>query len=147
SKARVQFYDTLRNNTFKTRRHSLWLLAGVALAILVVTMIGIAGLTGFWVQKRTRSIGIRRALGARRAHILVHFHTENALIVGLGIALGMLLAYFGNALLMRYYELPRLPLWYLPAGAAVLWILGQLAVLAPALRASRVPPVVATRSV
>ena len=48
---------------------------------------------------------------------------------------------------MRHYELPRLPLWYLPVGALALWALGQLAVLAPALRASRVPPVVATRSV
>jgi putative ABC transport system permease protein len=40
-----------------------------------------------------------------------------------------------------------LPLWYLPVGALVLWGLGQLAVLAPALRAAAVPPVVATRSV
>jgi putative ABC transport system permease protein len=48
---------------------------------------------------------------------------------------------------MRYYELPRLPLSALPLGALALCVLGQLAVLAPALRASRVPPVVATRSV
>jgi putative ABC transport system permease protein len=52
-----------------------------------------------------------------------------------------------NLVLMRHYELPRLPLWYLPVGALVLWGLGQLAVLSPALRAARVPPVVATRSV
>jgi putative ABC transport system permease protein len=59
----------------------------------------------------------------------------------------MLLAIALNLLLMSRYELPRLPLGYLPAGALALWGLGQLAVLAPALRASRVPPVVATRSV
>jgi putative ABC transport system permease protein len=58
-----------------------------------------------------------------------------------------LLAIGLNLLLMKHYELPRLPLWYLPVGAAVLWLLGQLAVLAPAVRASNVPPVVATRSV
>jgi putative ABC transport system permease protein len=52
-----------------------------------------------------------------------------------------------NLLLMRHYELPRLPLWYLPVGALALWTLGQLAVLSPALRAASVPPVVATRSV
>jgi putative ABC transport system permease protein len=52
-----------------------------------------------------------------------------------------------NLLLMKHYELPRLPLWYLPVGAVVLWLLGQLSVLAPALRAANVPPVVATRSV
>lgn len=40
-----------------------------------------------------------------------------------------------------------LPLAYLPIGAVVLWLLGQLAVLGPALRTAAVPPVVATRSV
>jgi putative ABC transport system permease protein len=42
--------------------------------------------------------------------------------------------------------LPRLPAIYLPAGAIALWSIGQLAVLAPALRAAAVSPVVATRS-
>ncbi|TAM13710.1 MAG: ABC transporter permease, partial [Rhodanobacter sp.] len=60
---------------------------------------------------------------------------------------GVLLAIGLNLLLMTHYELPRLPLWYLPVGALALWVLGQLAVLSPALRASNVPPVVATRSV
>ena len=41
----------------------------------------------------------------------------------------------------------RLPLYYLPAGALLLWTLGQLAVYAPARRAASVPPAVATRSV
>ncbi|MDQ6645944.1 MAG: hypothetical protein M3Y93_01760, partial [Pseudomonadota bacterium] len=71
----------------------------------------------------------------------------NFLIVSLGIGLGMLLAYLLNAVLMHFYELPRLPLYYLPIGALALWLLGQLAVLGPALRAAAVPPVVATRSV
>ena len=47
---------------------------------------------------------------------------------------------------MQHYELPRLPLLYLPAGAVVLWGLGQLSVLGPALRAAAVPPAVATRT-
>jgi putative ABC transport system permease protein len=48
---------------------------------------------------------------------------------------------------MHHYELTRLPWPYLPLGAALMLLLGQLAVLSPALRAARVPPVVATRSV
>lgn len=147
SKARARFYDDIRTTAFSSRRAALWLLASVALVVLVVTVIGIMGLTAFWIQRRTRSIGIRRALGARRVDILKYFHAENALIVIIGIAIGMLLAYFGNAALMRYYELPRLPLWYLPIGAGAMLVLGQLAVLSPALRAAAVPPVVATRSV
>jgi len=50
-------------------------------------------------------------------------------------------------LLMQHYQLLRLPAFYLPAGAATLWLLGQLAVLGPARRAAAVPPAVATRSV
>ena len=48
---------------------------------------------------------------------------------------------------MSKYELPRLPLHYLPIGALALWLLGQVAVFGPARRAAAVPPAVATRSV
>ena len=147
SKGRARFYDTIKSGFFSSSRAALWLLASVALVVLAVTVIGIMGLTGFWIQRRARSIGIRRALGARRRDILQYFQAENALVVVIGITIGMLLAYFGNALLMRYYELPRLPLWDLPVGAVVMLILGQLAVLPPALRAAGVPPIVATRNV
>ena len=145
--ARVGFYNERRAQAFKSERAALWLFAGVTLAVVIVTVVGIMGLTGFWVQKRTRQIGIHRALGARRAHILRYFLVENALIVSVGVMVGMLFALLGNGLLMRHYELPHLPWIYLPVGALVLLLLGQLAVLGPALRAAAVPPVVATRSV
>jgi putative ABC transport system permease protein len=48
---------------------------------------------------------------------------------------------------MQHYELVRLPWIWLPIGALLLLALGQLAVLAPARRASRIPPIVATRAV
>jgi putative ABC transport system permease protein len=145
--ARISFYSERREQAFRSQRAALWLFAGVTLAVVIVTVIGIMGLTGFWVQKRTRQIGIRRALGARKADILRYFLVENLLIVGVGIAIGMLLASLGNRLLMRHYELAHLPWTYLPWGALVMVVLSQLAVLGPALRASAVPPVVATRSV
>ena len=47
---------------------------------------------------------------------------------------------------MTHYAVPRLPIVYLPIGAVALWLLGQLAVLGPALRAARVAPTVAMRS-
>ena len=137
----------LRETFFQSDRTMAGILVGVIAAMLLVTALGIVGLASFWVQQRRRQIGIRRALGATRGDILRYFQTENFLIVTAGIALGMVLAFGLNLLLMQQYELPRLPLFYLPIGALVLWALGQLAVLAPALRASAVPPVVATRSV
>ncbi|KLD78456.1 ABC transporter permease, partial [Xanthomonas hyacinthi DSM 19077] len=86
------------------------------------------------------------ALGAPCRQIRLLFQPENFLPASPGIVLGMLLAYTASLWLMNAYELPRLPPWYLPAGAVVLWLLGQLAVLAPARRAAAVPPAVATRS-
>ncbi len=137
----------LRTKFFRTDRAMTGLLVGVIVALLGVTAFGIVGLASFWVAQRRKQIGIRRALGATRADILRYFQTENFLIVSFGIVLGIVLAIGINLALMKWFEVSRLPLWYLPVGALVLWGLGQLAVLAPALRAAAVPPVVATRSV
>jgi putative ABC transport system permease protein len=123
-----------------------FMLVGVIVALLLVTALGIVGLASFWVQQRRKQIGIRRAIGATRGDILRYFQTENFLIVSGGIGLGMVMAFGLNLALMKFYELPHLPLHYLPIGAAALWALGQLAVLGPAMRAAAVPPVVATRS-
>jgi putative ABC transport system permease protein len=122
------------------------MLVAIMGVLLVVTALGVGGLASFWVQQRTKQIGVRRALGATRRDILRYFQVENFLLASGGIVLGMLLAYAGNLLLMNAFELARLPWIYLPAGAALLWLLGQLAVLGPALRAASIPPVVATRS-
>ncbi|HEX5353466.1 MAG TPA: FtsX-like permease family protein [Rhodanobacteraceae bacterium] len=142
-----QTFSQMRAAYFQSNHRMIGLLLASALGLLFVAALGITGLANFWVQQRTRSIGIRRALGATRGNILNYFQTENFLIVTVGVVLGVLLAIGLNLLLMSHYQLPRLPLWYLPVGAIALWVLGQLAVLAPALRASHVPPVVATRSV
>jgi putative ABC transport system permease protein len=143
----IQTYTQIRQVYFQRDATMIGLLVASALGLLFVTALGIAGLANFWVQQRRRSIGIRRAIGATRGDILRYFQAENFLIVTVGIVLGGLLAVALNLLLMKHYELQRLPLFYLPIGALVLWLLGQLAVLSPALRAARVPPVVATRSV
>ncbi len=143
----MRTYTQIRDAYFQRDTTMIGLLIASALGLLFVTTLGITGLANFWVQQRRRSIGIRRAIGASRGDILRYFQAENFLIVSGGIVLGMVMAYGLNLLLMTHYELPRLPLYYLPIGALVLWGLGQLAVLGPALRAAAVPPVVATRSV
>jgi len=139
-------FDEVRHRYFQDDRAMAGILAGIIAALLTVTALGIVGLASFWVAQRRRTIGVRRALGATRGDILRYFQTENFLLATAGIVLGMVLAYGLNLFLMAHYELPRLPAGYLPAGALVLWLLGQLAVLGPALRAAEVPPVVATRS-
>ncbi len=140
-------FDQLRHHYFGSTRSALGMLIASCIGLLFVTALGIVGLASFWVQRRRRQIGVRRALGANKRDILRYFQTENALIMTIGIVPGALLAVLLNVVLMRLFAVDRLPLWYLAVGAAVFWILGQLAVLVPALRATRVPPVVATRTV
>ena len=140
-------FEQVLSDYYRQDRAMAWMLVAVIGALLVVTALGIVGLASFWVQQRTKQIGVRRALGATRGQILRYFQTENFLLATVGIVLGMLLAYAINQLLMGKYELPRLPLHYLPIGAVALWLLGQAAVFGPARRAAAVPPAVATRSV
>lgn len=144
---RVDDYESLRRDTFKQRRAAVWLLATVCTIVTFITLVGIASLTGYWVTQRTRQIGIRRALGATRSQILRYFQIENLTLTGVALLIGMPLAYAVNQWLMHHYELPRLPLYFLPIGALALWLLGQMAVYGPARRAAAVPPAVATRSI
>ena len=136
----------MRREYFANDRAMAWLLLSTVIALLGVTAIGIVGLASFWVQQRTRQIGVRRALGARRVDILRYFQTENFLLATAGIVLGCAAAIGINVWLMAHYAVPRLPLFYLPVGAVALWALGQLAVLGPALRAARVAPTLAMRA-
>jgi putative ABC transport system permease protein len=142
-----QTFAEIRKIYFKQDRAMAYLLIGVSFALLIVTALGVIGLASFWVQQRTRQIGIRRALGATRSDIRRYFQVENFILATLGIVLGMVLAYAINLWLMHRYQVARLPGEFLPIGALVLWLLGQIAVLGPATRASLIPPAIATRSV
>lgn len=145
--AKMFTFEDMRAKYFRSDLATGKMLMAILAILIVVTTLGVTGLASFWVQQRRRSIGMRRALGATRRDILHYFQIENLLIVTAGVLLGAVCTYALSLLLMRYFELPRLPLYYLPVSAMVLWGIGQLAVLGPARRASNVPPVVATRSV
>jgi putative ABC transport system permease protein len=142
-----QTFPEIREKFFRQDRAMAWLLVGVSIALLIITALGVVGLASFWVQQRTRQIGIRRALGATRGSILRYFQTENFILATVGIVVGMALAYAINLWLMQKYQVARLPAQFLPIGALLLWLLGQVAVLGPALRASMIPPATATRTV
>lgn len=144
--AHGQGYSAIRDAYFADMSSMAWMLVLVCVVMLAVTAFGIVGLTSFWVGQRRRQIGIRRAVGASRGHILQYFQTENFLLSAAGVLIGMLLAFGINLYLMRSYEMARMPWYYLPGGAFALWLLGQVSVFGPARRASNVPPVVATRS-
>ena len=112
-----------------------------------VTALGIVGLASFHVSVRTKQIGTRRAVGARRIDIIRYFMIENWLLTTGGVALGALLAFAFSHWLSTAYSLPPLQPMYVVAGVVLLWILGQIAVFVPARRAAAIPPAIATRTV
>jgi putative ABC transport system permease protein len=142
----LESVESVRAESYQQDRAMMTILLFVMGGMVVITGLGIVGLASFWVTRRIKQIGTRRALGARRFNIRGYFQTENGIMVIMGVALGILLTYGFNLWLMQQYQAPRLPWFYLPIGAIAVFVLGQIAVLGPAGRAARVPPAVATRS-
>jgi putative ABC transport system permease protein len=143
----VLSFDQVRSRAYERDRGMAILMGVICVVLLAITAAGIVGLTSFWVGQRRKQIGVRRALGATRQDILRYFMAENLLISCGGVVVGALLAVAINLWLVTRFEMHRLSLVYLLMGVVILLLLGQGAVLAPAMRASRVPPVEATRSV
>ena len=115
--------------------------------VIAVTSLGIFALATFNVSTRTKQIGTRRAVGARRGDIVRYFLVENGLITSAGVLVGCTLALAAGYWLSVHSALPRLNLYNRVGGVLVLWGTGQLAAWQPAWRAAAVPPSVATRTV
>jgi putative ABC transport system permease protein len=141
----VMSFAQVRHRAYDSDRGMAILMGIICVVLLAITAAGIVGLTSFWVGQRRRQIGVRRALGATHRDILHYFMTENLLISLGGVAVGVLLTFGLNLWLVTRFTLGFLPLTYVLGGIVILLLLGQGAVFAPALRASRVPPIEATR--
>jgi putative ABC transport system permease protein len=129
-------------------RFTVRILTAIAVLLLSVTALGIYGMTSFTVTERTHQIGTRRALGARKIHIVRFFLVENAIVTLLGIGCGLVLAFALNAMIVgSATNASRLPLGLVLFGVAVVWGIGAVATLLPAIRGARIPPVIAARSV
>ena len=115
--------------------------------LLLVTALGIFGLTLFNISKRTKQIGTRRALGARKSSIINYFLVENALICIAGLVLGVIAALILGQLLMQHFSIAALPLGYVVATAVMVFIMSLLAVFGPAKRAANISPSIATRTI
>jgi putative ABC transport system permease protein len=112
----------------------------------LIAQLGALAATSFLVAQRRRQIGVRRALGATRADIVAHFLVESAFTMLAGTVLGL----GGTALLVvvmrRFFAGLAVDVGALAFGLALFWIATLAATLLPALRAARVAPSVATRS-
>jgi len=122
------------------------ILTFVVILLTIITALGIVGLASFNVSRRTRQIGIRRALGATKPAIVRYFMVENFIASSIGLAFGGLLAVALNIAMVEAFALEPLAWYIIPAAMVGLWLIGQAAVAGPARRASNIPPAIATRS-
>ncbi len=147
---RVINLDTMadfRASTYSNETSLMKMLGALSVLLLLITSLGIVGLTAFSVTQRTREIGTRRALGATKGDVIRYFLVENWIITGIGLVLGTALAIGLSFMLTKLAAAPKLDWVLLVAGGALLWVTGIFAALVPALRATRVAPEVATRTV
>ena len=114
---------------------------------LLVGGIGVMNIMLVSVTERTREIGVRKALGARRIDIVVQFLIEAAALTGLGGLLGMLMGWvLSTATHVVFPNLPTtVPLWAAAAGLVVSIGVGLFFGIWPASKAARLDPVVALR--
>ena len=122
------------------------LLASIAAVSLVVGGIGIMNIMLVSVTERTREIGVRKALGATRANILLQFLTEALTLCVLGGVLGILLGAGTTVVLARVMQWNTL---ISPSAVAIAFgfsaLVGLFFGIWPARRAARLDPIVALR--
>jgi len=139
--------DETRERSYRQDDSMIKILTFTIVLLITITSLGIVGLASFSVNRRTRQIGTRRALGATRTAILRYFMTENFLISLVGVLIGAALTIGLNIVMIETFSLTRIAWYLVPVAMLLLLGVGQLAVFGPARKASTVPPAVATRTV
>jgi putative ABC transport system permease protein len=139
--------DETRDRSYRGDSSMIKILTFTVVLLIVITSLGIVGLASFSVNRRTKQIGTRRALGASKVAILRYFMTENFIISLVGVAVGAALTIGLNIIMIETFSLTRISWYLVPMAMLMLLLVGQAAVFGPARRASSVPPAVATRTV
>ena len=94
--------------------------------LVLITALGIFGLTVFNINKRTKQIGTRRALGARKSAIVQYFVVENSLICSVGLLVGSAAAVYLGKVLLEEYSLPALDNSYIVMTAMFVMVVSIL---------------------
>jgi putative ABC transport system permease protein len=129
------------------RRFYTLLLVGFAALALTLTAVGLFGLMAYVVERRTREIGVRMAVGARPADILAQVMSEGARLVLAGCAVGFVgVLWTGDLLAGLLFETSGRDALSLAAAAAALVLTGLIACYLPARRAAAADPTTALRS-
>jgi putative ABC transport system permease protein len=139
--------DEALGDSIAPRRFNLLLLGTFAGCALVLSVVGIYGLLAYSVARRTREIGVRVALGARRFEVVGMVVREGMAIAGTGLAVGLIAALgLTREMAGLLYEVRADdPATFVVVGAG-LAITALVACIGPAVQAARLDPMAALRS-
>ena len=126
-------------------RAGAWLIGAFGALALIVASIGLYGVIGYSVTRRTREIGIRKALGARPAQLVGMVMREGMLLVGFGGLIGVVLAAGAAQVLSSVLYVSAFDAVSFGIAFGVLALVALAANAIPARRASRVDPIIALR--
>ncbi len=129
-----------------TRRLTMVLLGSFAALALVLASVGLYGVMALSVTQRTRELGIRLALGAKRGDVLRLVLGQGITLVGVGLVIGLLGALAASRVLVSVlYGVGAIDLIALSTAMVLLALIALIACFLPARRATRVEPMVALR--
>ena len=133
-------------NSLFLARMGAWLLGVFGLLALLLASVGIYGVISYSVSQRTHEIGIRLALGAQRADILKMVLRQAMVLILLGMAIGMAVAFAATRLIVSLlYGVSAADPVIFAGIALLLAVVALLACYVPARRAMRIDPLVALR--
>jgi predicted permease len=142
----VSSMNDILDRSLASRRFSADLVGGFAGLAVLLASIGIYGLLAYMVGQRSREIGIRMALGARRDHILRMFLRKGVALAGVGIVAGLVVSASTASMMasLLYGVRPHDPAVFLIVPL-LLFAVAVLASYLPARRATKVDPMIALR--
>ena len=145
--ADVKTMDDVLAESLAPQRAPAWLFGGFSAIALFLAAIGIYGVLSYFVVQRSQEIGVRMALGAQRSSVLRLILGQGARLIGIGVAIGIVGGVWAaRALTSLLFGVKSTDL---PTFIAVSVLLASLALVAcavPALRATRVDPLVVLRN-
>ena len=145
--ADITTMEQIVEDSYGSQRLAAHLLEIFGFSALLLCVAGLYGLLAYVVTQRTREMGLRIALGARRGDLLWLVMRQAGVMLLIGVAVGSALAFASGRLLRGFlYGVQPHDSWTLALAAVLLFLSGMLAAYLPARRASRVDPMEALRA-